>query len=1010
MEDSFFKSTDEVLRYFGTDAENGLPNDKKVRESREKYGKNELPPPQGHTWLELIIKQFEDLLVLILLGSAVVSLILGFLEDKDSYFEIFIEPAVILLILFANAIVGVWQESSAEEAIERLKEFEAKNATVIRAGTTSVLDKAELVPGDLVKLAVGEKVPADCRIVSFSSRIFRCDESMLTGESQSTSKTMEPIERPTGRRKNQEVVDQDKHNVLFSGTLVVHGNALGVVVLTGGSTSIGKIQEGLMEDDDQKTPLGQKLDEFAEFLSKVILVICIAVWLININHFADHGGWFKGSIYYFKIAVALAVAAIPEGLPAVVTTCLALGTMKMAKKNAIVRSLPSVETLGCTTVICSDKTGTLTTNQMSVKCLMTIDSAASSKLEIRRFSVSGTTYCPDGEVAEEKGQALSNPSGDNPSLRWVGKVSSMCNESQLTVSLNEGGYEQWRVTGEPTEGALKVLSEKLQVPGEKVSSKPAAQRFDVVDKHWHGKFKKVTTLEFTRERKSMSVLVEALSKGNGRYLLVKGAPESLLDRSDKVYCGASDSEAKLTKSHRAAIDGVQAEYASAGLRCLGIAYKRMTASDSVDTDDYASVEKNMTFVGIVAMQDPPREEVAGAIRICNKAGIRVIVITGDNIKTAEAICRSIGLFEANEDLSGKSYLGSEFMALSDTEQHRAIKKASLFSRVMPWHKMHLVELLQKQSQVVAMTGDGVNDAPALKKADIGVAMGSGTQVARHSSDMVLADDNFATIVSAVEEGRAIYANTKQFIRYLISSNIGEVACIFLTAALGLPEALIPVQLLWVNLVTDGLPATALGFNQPDADIMLHPPRGRSEKIINGWMFVRYLLIGLYIGVATVLGFVWWFLYYAEGPQITYGQLSHFHSCGQDTVNGRAYFPSDFDCAMFEDNRASTVSLSILVTIEMFNTFNALSENQSLLVNPPWANIWVVLAVALSMALHCMILYVPFMRDIFSTAASNSDEWMAVLLISFPVILMDEVLKLLSRQIEDRGREAKKKTE
>jgi len=411
----------------------------------------------------------------------------------------------------------------------------------------------------------------------------------------------------------------------------------------------------------------------------------------------------------------------------------------------------------------------------------------------------------------------------------------------------------------------------------------------------------------------------------------------------------------------------------------------------------------------VTMQDPPRTEVRDAIHTCNKAGIRVIVITGDNIKTAESICRSIGLFAENENLRGKSYLGSEFIALSETEQNHAIKKASLFSRVMPWHKGHIVDLLQKQQQVVAMTGDGVNDAPALKKADIGVAMGSGTQVARHSSDMVLADDNFATIVSAVEEGRAIYANTKQFIRYLISSNIGEVACIFFTAALGLPEALIPVQLLWVNLVTDGLPATALGFNKPDADIMMHPPRGRTEKIINGWMFIRYLLIGLYIGVATVLGFVWWFLWYSEGPQVTWGQLSHFHSCGMNTANAKLYFPdSSFDCSIFEDNRPSTMSLSILVTIEMFNTFNALSENQSLLVNPPWANIWVVLAVILSILLHCMILYIKFFRDIFGTAASNYDEWCAVILISFVVIPMDEVLKMISRKIDGSGRDQKKK--
>merc|ERR1719464_733286 len=632
----------------------------------------------------LIIKQFEDLLVLILLGSAVVSLILGFLEDKDSYFEIFIEPAVILLILFANAIVGVWQESSAEEAIERLKEFEAKNATVIRAGITSVINKAELVPGDLVKLSVGEKVPADCRIVSFSSRTFRCDESMLTGESQSTSKTLSPISRPNGRRQNQEVVDQDKHNVLFSGTLVVHGNALGVVVLTGPSTSIGKIQQGLMETDDQKTPLGQKLDEFAEFLSKVILVICIAVWLININHFADHGGWFAGSIYYFKIAVALAVAAIPEGLPAVVTTCLALGTMKMAKKNAIVRSLPSVETLGCTTVICSDKTGTLTTNQMSVKNVMTIQD--DGKVAMKRFLVHGTTYCPEGDVFEEeqKSDAVANPSKQNSALRWIGMVSSMCNESKLTYSVVADNVH-WHITGEPTEGALKVLAEKLKVPdGASSNNQDITKRYNVADKYWHSAYTKKDTLEFTRKRKSMSVLVEGSEDGT-QYLLVKGAPESLLDRSSAIYCGGSDQEKGLTANFRKSIDSVQLDYASQGLRCLGIAYKKMDKKSVAmlsETEDYEKLEQGLVFVGIVAMQDPPRNEVRQAIRTCNKAGIRVIVITGDNIKTAESICRSIGLFEENENLRGKSYLGSEFIALSETEQNHAIKKASLFSRVM----------------------------------------------------------------------------------------------------------------------------------------------------------------------------------------------------------------------------------------------------------------------------------------------------------------------------------------
>eukprot|EP00485_Elphidium_margaritaceum_P001438 CAMPEP_0202704156 /NCGR_PEP_ID=MMETSP1385-20130828/16893_1 /ASSEMBLY_ACC=CAM_ASM_000861 /TAXON_ID=933848 /ORGANISM="Elphidium margaritaceum" /LENGTH=1015 /DNA_ID=CAMNT_0049362121 /DNA_START=63 /DNA_END=3113 /DNA_ORIENTATION=- len=1015
MEDAHFRTAEEVLSKFQTNRETGLSR-QQVEQNRRKWGRNELPPPARTSWFALIIKQFEDLLVLILLGSAVISLILGFLEEKDSYFEIFIEPSVILLILIANAIVGVWQESSAEEAIEKLKEFEAKSATVIRDGKTSTIDRHELVPGDLVKLAVGEKIPADVRVVSFSSRTFRADESMLTGESASVSKSLEVVSR---QATSGEIVDQEKHNVLFSGTLVVHGNAVGVVVLTGGATSMGQIQEGLMGDDEQKTPLGQKLDEFAEFLSKVILAICVLVWVINIGHFDEHGGWFAGSIYYFKIAVALAVAAIPEGLPAVVTTCLALGTMKMAKKNAIVRSLPSVETLGCTTVICSDKTGTLTTNQMSVKHVMTVTASTSDEISVSKFDVSGTTYEPRGDVTTTAQRTvLRNPSAENESLKWVAKIASMCNESKLTFKRVANNIN-WQITGEPTEGALKVLAEKLGVPSSSDDNSnkdmDIASSYKVADDYWHSRYAKQHTFEFTRERKSMSVVAHCAEK-KLNYLLVKGAPESLLDRSTSVLCN-DGAVVALDARCRQQIDAVTIKYASMGLRCLGLAYAEMSASDlahATQTEDYASVESKLTYVGTVAMQDPPRTEVKEAIRVCNQAGIRVIVITGDNIKTAEAVCRDIGLFEAGEDLNGKSYLGSEFMALSPQAQNEAILRASLFSRVMPWHKGHIVELLQKQGDVVAMTGDGVNDAPALKKADIGIGMGSGTQVARHSSDMILADDNFATIVSAVEEGRAIYANTKQFIRYLISSNIGEVACIFLTAALGLPEALIPVQLLWVNLVTDGLPATALGFNKADQDIMQHPPRGRTEKIIDGWMFFRYLLIGLYVGVATVLGFVWWFMYYESGPRVSWGQLSHFHSCGQDTANGRLYFGAGddnaFDCSIFADNRASTVSLSILVTIEMFNTFNALSENQSLLVNPPWSNIWVVLAVTLSMLLHCMILYVPFFRHIFSTAASNTDEWVAVILISFPVIVLDEILKFISRQITARSKAQKTKTE
>jgi len=400
--------------------------------------------------------------------------------------------------------------------------------------------------------------------------------------------------------------------------------------------------------------------------------------------------------------------------------------------------------------------------------------------------------------------------------------------------------------------------------------------------------------------------------------------------------------------------------------------------------------------------------VSYCYRDCEQAKIRVIVITGDNPETAKEICRQIGIFGKSENLVGRCYTGGEFMSLSPSEKIEAVNSASLFSRVEPNHKFALVELLRKQGEVVAMTGDGVNDAPALKRADIGIAMGSGTAVAREASDMVLADDNFATIVYAVKEGRAIYANTKQFIRYLISSNIGEVACIFFTAAIGMPEALIPVQLLWVNLVTDGLPATALGFNKPDPDIMRQSPRGRGEKIIDSWTFVRYMAIGLYIGFATVGGFIYWYLYYADGPQITYEQLTNFHKCGYESEYSQRVY-GDMDCEIFKNNRPCTISLTILVVIEMLNTFNALSENQSLLVVPPWANPWVGLAVVLSLLCHCLILYVDFFVQIFQTAPIDFDEWTIVINFSLPVIFLDEILKFITRQVATREEGTSKKT-
>ncbi|KAI0226747.1 Calcium-transporting ATPase sarcoplasmic/endoplasmic reticulum type [Lamellibrachia satsuma] len=478
-----------------------------------------------------------------------------------------------------------------------------------------------------------------------------------------------------------------------------------------------------------------------------------------------------------------------------------------------------------------------------------------------------------------------------------------------------------------------------------------------------------------------------------------GAPEGLLERCSFVRVGTN--KVPMTPAIKAEIMKHVRYYGTGRdtLRCLALAtIDNPVKKEDMDLEDatkFIKYETNATFVGVVGMLDPPRKEVVDSIHECRKAGIRVIVITGDNKATAEAICRRIGIFSDTESTDGMSYTGREFDNLSTADQANAVRKARLFARVEPIHKSKIVEYLQADGEVSAMTGDGVNDAPALKKAEIGIAMGSGTAVAKSASEMVLADDNFSSIVAAVEEGRAIYNNMKQFIRYLISSNIGEVVCIFLTAALGMPEALIPVQLLWVNLVTDGLPATALGFNPPDLDIMDKPPRRAREPLISSWLFFRYMAIGIYVGCATVGAAAWWFLIYDKGPQLNYYQLTHHTQCPAEP----RMFP-DVNCSIFNSPKPMTMALSVLVVIEMLNSLNSISENQSLTVMPPWYNKWLVGAIALSLSLHFMILEVDVLSTVFQITPLSMEEWAAVLKISFPVILLDETLKFIARKYTD----------
>ncbi|KAF2941139.1 calcium-transporting ATPase 3, endoplasmic reticulum-type isoform X1 [Oryza sativa Japonica Group] len=981
MEDAYAKSVAEVLAAFGVDPTKGL-SDEQVEQHARLYGKNELPQEESTPFWKLVLKQFDDLLVKILIAAAVISFLLARMNGETGL-AAFLEPSVIFLILAANAAVGVITETNAEKALEELRAYQADVATVLRNGCFSILPATELVPGDIVEVGVGCKVPADMRTIEMLSHQLRVDQAILTGESCSVAKELEST-------STMNAVYQDKTNILFSGTVVVAGRARAVVIGVGSNTAMGSIRDAMLRTEDEATPLKKKLDEFGTFLAKVIAGICILVWVVNIGHFRDpsHGGFLRGAIHYFKVAVALAVAAIPEGLPAVVTTCLALGTKRMARLNAIVRSLPSVETLGCTTVICSDKTGTLTTNMMSVSKVCVVRSVHQRPIT-DEYSISGTTFAPDGFIYDAGGLQLEFPP-QSSCLLHIAMCSALCNESTLQYNPDKKCYEK---IGESTEVALRVLVEKVGLPG--FDSMPSAlnmltkhERASYCNRYWENQFRKISVLEFSRDRKMMSVLC---SRKQQEIMFSKGAPESVMARCTHILCNDDGSSVPLTMDIRNELEARFQSFAGKDtLRCLALALKRMPeGQQSLSYDD----EANLTFIGLVGMLDPPREEVRNAIHSCMSAGIRVIVVTGDNKSTAESLCRQIGAFEHLEDFTGYSYTASEFEGLPPLEKANALQRMVLFSRVEPSHKRMLVEALQLHNEVVAMTGDGVNDAPALKKADIGIAMGSGTAVAKSASDMVLADDNFATIVAAVSEGRAIYNNTKQFIRYMISSNIGEVVCIFVAAVLGMPDTLVPVQLLWVNLVTDGLPATAIGFNKPDSNIMTVKPRKVNEAVVNGWLFFRYLIIGAYVGLATIAGFVWWFVYSEDGPRLPYSELVNFDSCSTRQTS--------YPCSIFEDRHPSTVSMTVLVVVEMFNALNNLSENQSLLAIHPWSNLWLVGSIVLTMLLHISVLYIEPLSALFSVSPLSWAEWKVVLYLSFPVILIDEVLKFFSRS--SRGR-------
>jgi len=760
----------EAVEAIGSHLEKGLTSEEAATRLRE-HGPNELVGRKPPGFWQLILKQLNNYLIWILLVAMVVSAALGE----------WVDAVVITLIVVINAVLGVIQESKAEKALEALQKMAAPLAKVIRDGVYSEVPGRELVPGDIVSLEAGNYVPADLRLIE--SVNLRIEEAALTGESL-------PVEKRAETVFSDEVALGNRENTAYMSTVVTYGRGTGVVVSTGMNTEIGLIAEMLRSYDEGETPLQKKLAGLGKFLGTAVLIICAVVFV---------AGLLRGEeiLSMFLTAVSLAVAAIPEGLPAIVTIVLALGMQRMVSRHAIMKRLHAVETLGSTTVICSDKTGTLTQNKMMVTRLYTPG---------RQMEVTGEGYNPYGSFVINREKI--NP-GNYPDVLTLLQCGVLCNDAKLEQSgEGPGKGEQWRIIGDPTEGALIAAGAKAGLSRPEINAQ----------------YRRMAEIPFDSERKRMTTL-HARPDNPGYYAFVKGAPDIMLSLCDKVL--ENSRVRPMTENDRADILAANGAMANKALRVLGFAYREY---GELPGDIAAeSIEKELTFIGLMGMIDPARPEAVGAVKKCRQAGIRPVMITGDYRETAVAIARELGLLRSDQGVRD----GAQLERMTEAELREAVLAADVYARVSPEHKVRIVEALRSHGHIAAMTGDGVNDAPALKRADIGIAMGiTGTDVAKETADMVLTDDNFASIVSAVEEGRIIYANIRKFIYYLLSCNIGEVLIIFLSIIAGLPIPLVPVQLLWTNLLTDAFPALALGMEKGEADVMDKPPRNPEAPIID----------------------------------------------------------------------------------------------------------------------------------------------------------------------------------
>ncbi|PUA40412.1 calcium-translocating P-type ATPase, SERCA-type [Paenibacillus elgii] len=891
-------STEETLQSSGTEPSKGLT----MEESEKRlaaYGKNELAEGQGVSPVTLFLNQFKDFMVLVLAGATLVSGLLGE----------YLDAVAIIAIIIMNGILGFVQEFRAERSLRALKELSAPNAKVLREGRVELIPARWLVPGDIVVLESGDRVPADIRFIETNG--LYAEESALTGESVPVAKHTAPLE-------GEDIPLGDQRNVGFMGTMLTRGTAKGVVVRTGMATEMGKIADLIQNTDATETPLQHRLEQLGKILIVVALALTVMVVVAGILHGQEPYGMFLAG-------VSLAVAAIPEGLPAIVTIALALGVQRMIQRKAIVRKLPSVETLGCASVICSDKTGTLTQNKMAVTHLW----AGGELLE-----VTGNGYDPRGEILKQ-GQHVDVRK--NQMLRRLLQVSVLCNNAELREERAESKKNQpddetegvWSIKGDPTEGALVVLGAKAGVTQQSLE----------------GLYRRIVEFPFDSERKRMSVIVE---HQGGRMVCTKGAPDVLVQQC--AYVLWDDKIIPFTPTLKQKVMAANEGMAKNALRVLGLAYRDLKLTER--SEEETAVESQLVFVGLTGMIDPPRKEAREAILKCRKAGIRTVMITGDHQTTAEAIARQIGILPQD----GLALNGQQLSAMSDDDLDKRIGEVYVYARVSPEHKLRIVKSLQRQGHVVAMTGDGVNDAPAIKAADIGIAMGiSGTDVSKEASALVLSDDNFATIVSAIEEGRGIYENIRKFIRYLLASNVGEILTMFLAMLAGLPLPLVPIQILWVNLVTDGLPAMALGVDQAEKDLMQQKPRLAKENIFARRLGWKIISRGILIGLCTLAAFYITLKQGGDGP----GALV----------------------------KAQSVAFVTLVMAQLIHVFDCRSS-RSIFHRNPLQNKWLVMAVVSSLLLMLPVLYVEKLQPIFKTVPLGVMDWVLVLVFAgIPTFLM-----------------------